>query len=459
MSRLNVLIRKSNQFLKHDIWKIDLSKKSFFKRTIYQSVKVGVLSYTHFKDDKLQLRASALTFFTLLSIVPVLAMAFGIAKGFGLDKELENQILENFSGQEEVLTTSLEFAANLLENTKGGLIAGIGLAFLFYTVMKLLGNIEESFNDIWYIKKNRSLTRKITDYLSIILLAPVLLVLANSLTITVAQKIAQLTETVQLIGLFKGIIFPLLRILPYTVIWILFMLVYLIMPNTNVKFKSALIAGIVAGTAFQLVEWGLIYFAVGVARNNAIYGSFAALPLFLIWLQLSWLIVLVGAEISYAIQNVSKHNISDEEATYSIDSKKRLALAISFLTIKNFKEGNPPLSYMQINNYFDTSDRLLHEVLSTLIDSHILIEAKTEDDLPAFQPAQDTDRLDISTILRSYENKGVGLQTNQDDKDILTLSNRIIDDLNKGIEKSKENKLLKEILQLKFTEPKVRNIS
>jgi membrane protein len=447
VSKINSWFRRVNQFFSKDLWTIDLSKKGFFQRTVYQSAKVGILSYKHFQDDKLQLRASALTFFTLLSVVPVLAMAFGIAKGFGLDKELENQILENFSGQEEVLTTSLEFARNLLENTKGGLIAGIGLAFLFYTVMQLLGNIEKSFNDIWYITKHRTITRKITDYMSIILLGPVLLVVANSLTITVTREIAKLTESVELIGLFKGVIFPLLRILPYTVVWLLFTLIYMIMPNTNVKLKSGLIAGIIAGTIFQLVQWALIYFGVGVARNNAIYGSFAALPLFLIWLQLSWLIVLVGAEISYAIQNVSKHNVSDEGEEYSIDSKKRLALAISFLVIRNFKEGKPPLTFIEINNYFGASDRLLHEVVSMLLNGQILLEAKTDDNMQCYQPAQDTDRLDVAKILESYENEGLALQT-EESKEILAIADGIIDKLNMGIEKSKENKLLKEILDL-----------
>jgi membrane protein len=311
----------------------------------------------------------------------------------------------------------------------------------------LLGNIEKSFNDIWYVDKQRTITRKLTDYLSIILIGPVLLVVANSLTITVTREIAELTESVELIGLFKGIIFPLLRLLPYTVLWILFTLIYLIMPNTNVKFKSGIVAGIIAGTAFQLVQWGLIYFGVGVARYNAIYGSFAALPLFLIWLQLSWLIVLVGAEISYAIQNVSKHNMSDEGENYSIESKKRLALAISFLVVKNFKDGKPPLTFMEINTYFEASDRLLHEVISTLLNSHILAEAKTEDNMQCYQPAQDTDRLDVAKILDSYENEGLTLQT-EDSKEILSISNRIINKLNKGIKKSEENKLLKEILDL-----------
>ena len=261
-------INKLKYFLNEGIWKSDMTDHGMIKRNAYQSLKVGLLSFKHFGEDKLQLRASALTFFTLLSIVPVLALAFGLAKGFGLDKQFRSQLLERFSGQQEVLTQSLEFAQTLLDSTKGGLIAGIGMVFLFYSVMKLLNNIEASFNDIWYVSKQRTVARKITDYLSMILLGPVLMILANSLTIFITREIAVLTETVNFIGFFKGVIFPLLRLLPYMVVWILFTLIYMIMPNTTVRFKPALIAGILAGTAFQLLQWGLIYFGVNVSSKN-----------------------------------------------------------------------------------------------------------------------------------------------------------------------------------------------
>lgn len=443
MTEIKARLHKIKQFVHTDLWKTDITQYGFFKRTFYQSIKVVVLSIKHFKDDKLQLQASALTFFTLLSIVPVLAMAFGFAKGFGLDKELEVQILERFSGQEEVLSASLEFARKLLDNTKGGLVAGIGLAFLFYTVMQLLGNIERSFNDIWYVTKHRSLARKLTDYLSIMILAPVLLIVANSLTITITREIAVLTETVSFLGLFKGFIFPLLRLLPFIVVWALFSLIFLIMPNTNVNLKAGVVAGIIAGTAFQIVQWGLIYFGVGVAEYNAIYGSFAALPLFLVWLQLSWLIVLVGAELSYAIQNVGNHEMSNDDEQFSIESKKRVALSISLLIIRNFKEGLPPLTFHDINNEIELSDKLVREVILTLIDCQILTETKTGDDEYAYQPAQDTDRLDVSKILSSYENSGLGFENGKNE--VVSLADATIEQLNLELEKSKTNRLLKEL--------------
>lgn len=438
------LYQKLTLFAKEDIWKSDLKKYGPVKRRAFQILKIALLSYRHFVEDKLQLRASALTFFTLLSIVPVLALAFGLAKGFGLDKELEIQLLEKFAGQEEVLAQSLEFARALLDTTKGGLIAGIGLVFLFYTVMKLLNNIEASFNDIWYVTKQRTMTRKLTDYLSIILLGPILIILANSMTIFITREIATLTETVTLIGLFKGLIFPLLRLLPYIVVWILFTLIYMIMPNTTVHFKSALIAGIIAGTTFQLVQWGLLYFGVGVSKYNAIYGSFAALPLFLVWLQLSWLIVLIGSEISYAVQNVGNYEATADEEEFSMATKKEMALSISLLIIKNFKNGNLPLTGEQINSHFEMPDKLLREIINSLIACQILSETKTDDDISAYQPAQDTDRLDVMKVLNSYENKGQSIDTLKQNAELQLIGESIVK-MKSTLEKSKENKLLKEM--------------
>jgi len=441
--KITSIVQQATQFIEKDIWNVDLSDTSKSKRLFYQLIKVLYVAFKGIKEDKVLLRASALTFFSLLSIVPVLAMAFGLAKGFGLDKELKAQILENFSGQQEVLTKSLEFAQTLLNNTKGGLVAGIGMLLLFYTVMKLLTNIEISFNDIWYVKKHRTLTRKLTDYLAIVLLGPVLMVAANSMTIFVAAQIESLTETVSLIGLFKSVIFPLLRLLPFIVVWMLFTLIYLIMPNTSVKFKSGLIAGILAGSAFQIWQWFLIRFELNVSEFNAIYGSFAALPLFLIWLQSSWLIVLYGSEISYAVQHVNDYESSVNSQSFSQEFKKKVALASSLLVIQNFKKGEQPITLGEINKILKVPKNLLLEVLSALIQCGVLSEIKLDDlTINAYQPAVDTDLLSIQYILGKYDNVGDSID---EDTPLLTSFSDILDGINETVAKSKQNQLMKEM--------------
>jgi membrane protein len=223
--------------MKDDIWRIRLEnlprKKSFF----IKQLRIFLLSTRGFAEDKCQLRASALTFYSLISIVPVAAMSFGIAKGFGFEKLLEKRLLEQFAGQEEIIVKIIGFAHSLLANTKGGLLVGVGVIVLFWAVIKVLGNIEDSFNDIWGIKKARPLGRKFSDYLSVMLLCPILMIMASSVTVFITTQVTLITEKVALLGIFSTVIFSVLRFLPYCLIWILFTFLYIFIPNTKVHFS------------------------------------------------------------------------------------------------------------------------------------------------------------------------------------------------------------------------------
>ena len=333
------MIRKVFQFVTTDIWRIRLRdiprSKSFFLRQL----RIIVLAVRGFDEDRCQLRASALTYYSLLSMVPVVAILVGIAKGFGFQEVLEKELLDNFSAHQAVLVQVMDFAKSLLETTKGGLIAGIGLAVLFWTVIKVLGSIERSFNTVWGVKKSRPWGRKFTDYISVLLIAPILFFLASSLMVFITSQVTFITAKFALLGFFSSLIFFLLKLLPYCIVWILFTFIYIFMPNTKVRFSSGLVGGIVAGSIYQLVQLGYISFQVGVARYNAIYGSFAALPLFLVWLQLSWLVVLFGAEICFSHQNVDTYEFEPDCLQVSVSFKKLLSLRIVHLLVKNFSAG------------------------------------------------------------------------------------------------------------------------
>jgi len=215
------------QFLKTDIWRIRASTLSNRKSFWIRQLRIILLAIRGFAEDKCQLRASALTFYSLLSVVPVVAMAFGIAKGFGFDGMLERQILGSMPGQEEVAQQIVGFANSFLENTKGGLIAGISIAVLFWTVIKVLGNIESSFNEIWGIKKARTFGRKFSDYLSIMMICPVLFIMSSSVTVLITSQVTLLVEKLAFLGPIGSLILISLRILPYAVIWIMFTFAYI----------------------------------------------------------------------------------------------------------------------------------------------------------------------------------------------------------------------------------------
>ena len=244
---MKTLLSEIINYVTTDIWRIRLKDHPRKKIFFIKHLRVVLLALRGFYEDKCSLRASALTFYSLLSIVPVVALIFGIAKGFGSDKALEEQLLEKFPGQEEVLMQVMGFARTLLEQTKGGMVAGIGLAVLFWIVIKLLSNIEHSFNDIWGIKKPRSTARKITDYISIMLICPVLIIVSSGLTVFIITQITLITERFAFLGFFSPLIFFSFKLLPYCVICGAFTFIYIFMPNTKVKFWYGLIAGVIAG--------------------------------------------------------------------------------------------------------------------------------------------------------------------------------------------------------------------
>ena len=433
------------EFIKTDIWRIRLKDLENTKRFLIKYSRIFVIAIKEFIEDKCPLRASALTFYSLLSVVPVVAMAFAIAKGFGFQKRLEIQLLEKFAGQETVIMRVMEFSRNMLENTRGGLIAGVGIVVLLWAIISVLGQIEESFNDIWGIKKARSFGRKFSDYLSIILIAPVLLIISSSATVLIATHLAQITGRIALLGIFSPLIALIVKTLPYCIIWILFAFIYLFMPNRKIGIFSGFFAGITAGTIFVIVQKMYIIFQVGVAKYNAIYGSFAALPLFLIWLQLSWLIVLFGAELSFAHQNVDAYEFDPDRKRISPFFKKLLSLQILHSLVINFVAGGKPLSAQEICESLEIPIRLVQDIINDLMECSLVsgstLETSTEE---AYQPAHDINEYSITFIMDALDNKGIDTipVAKTDSLETLSESLRAFADT---IKISPSNRLLKDI--------------
>ncbi|MGB2929207.1 MAG: YihY/virulence factor BrkB family protein [Desulfobacterales bacterium] len=432
-------------FIKTDIWRIrkkDLSRMKYF---FIKQLRILLLAIRGFGQDQCPLRASALTFYSILSIVPLVAMAFGIAKGFGFQKLLEKQLLEKFPGQEEVMIRIFDFARSLLENTKEGVIIGIGIAFLFWTVIKLLSHIEGSLNDIWEIKTPRTYGRKFSDYLSIVLISPILVIMSSSATVFITTKISLITEKVALIGLFSPVIFAILKFLPYCLVWILFIFTYILMPNTKVNFSSGFVASIIAGTIYQIAQLAYIYFQVATARYNAIYGSFAALPLFLIWIQLSWMIVLFGAEISFSYQYVDTYEFEPDCRQISPAFKRLLTLHIAHLVISTFSKGGIPLTASKISQALEIPIRLVQQILDELVEGSIFSYAETKEDNERFyQPARDINGITIKSIIEALERIGVDNIPVAQTTELKVLS-ETLQTFSDIIEKSPYNRLLKDI--------------
>ncbi len=433
------------EFIKNDIWRVSLKEFSPIFAFFIRIIRIILFAVRSFIEEKIPIRASALTFYSLLSIVPVIAMIFGIAKGFGLETLLEKELRDSFSNQSEVLEQSIKFAHSMLETTKGGLVAGVSLLFLFWTIIQLLSNIEDSFNGIWRVENARSYLRKLTDYLSMMFIVPVLLILSSSATVFLTTQIKNITQEFEILGYVSPMIFFGLKLIPYILIWLLLTVIYVVMPNTKVNFFPALIAGIIAGTAYQATQWAYIAFQIGVARNNAIYGSFAALPLLLIWLQLSWFIILIGAVISASIQNASKQGFDKSASNLSISAKRLLALSILRVVIENFSKSSSALSVQEIADKLEIPEHFVDFSLKELKESEIISEVLYgKEKLKTYQPAQDINNMTFAFVIDNLDKKGID-KIEIPKTDEIKKIKEILENLKNSNNNSKENILLKNI--------------
>ncbi|MCD4675559.1 MAG: YihY/virulence factor BrkB family protein [Desulfobacula sp.] len=380
--------------------------KKIVSLQVNKFMKVIVFAVKGFKEDRCDLRASSLTLFTLLSIVPVMAMAFGVAKGFGFKEILEKRVLELFAGQEDVIQNVLAFSTNLLEKTKGGLMAVFGIILLFYSLIKLIGHIENAFNKIWWVNDDRPLIRKFTDYIAISITAGILVIFSSSANIFITAYLAKFLSNISLPGNVENLISLGFIIFPFLPIWILFIFFYIFIPNKKVDIKAALAGGIIAGTIFQLAQMTYLKFQMGVSSYNAIYGSFAALPLFLIWLQASWAIVLFGAEVAFSWENTEALETQDiDYGRISIRLKKLIVLRIVHLCVNRFANKETPASDIDIASEIKIALKIVKVLLAKLIECHILLEVNAPDSI-GYVPASDIECLTIVDVLTAFEQRG-----------------------------------------------------
>ncbi|MCK5838020.1 MAG: YihY family inner membrane protein, partial [Desulfobacula sp.] len=314
-----------------------------------------------------------------------------------------------FAGQEEVIQNVLTISTNLLERTKGSLMAVFAVILLFYSLIKLIGHIENAFNQIWWVNDDRPWVRKFTDYIAISITTGILIIFSSSANIFITAYLEKFLASVKLPTNIENLISLGFNIFPFLPIWILFVFFYLFIPNKKVDITAALAGGMIAGTIFQLVQMTYLKFQMGVSSYNAIYGSFAALPLFLIWLQTSWAIVLFGAEVAFSWENTETLETQDIDYNkISIRLKKLIVLRIVHLCVSRFAANEMPASDMEIAAEIKIPLKIVKILLAKLIECRILLEVNGVTS-QGYVPARDIDGLTILTVLMAFEQKGRGI--------------------------------------------------
>jgi membrane protein len=329
-----------------------------------------------------------------------------LLKGFGAEVDLEILVLNHLAlGSEEVVDAVFTY----ISNTSMTKLGTFGVIFLLLTVLTLLNSIENSFNHIWRVKETRSIDRLFSDYLSITIFGPILILAAISMTTTLeSQALVQYLIGLDVIG---NIILILFKIIPFLAMWAVFTGLYLFMPNTRISPRAALLGGAFGGILWQLLQWGYVTFQIGVTRNNAIYGTMAALPVFMLWIYISWVIVLLGLEVTFAIQNFRTIRLELRGEKLSADGREAADLAILLSASAAFIKGEKPLTIDDFTQSLNLAPRFTQQSLSFLVHCGFLNEiALGKDTLNAYQPAIDVASLTLHEVLQRMRCEGDDLK-------------------------------------------------
>lgn len=386
------------------IWSINERKLDSTRRWLLRTLKRCIIAIDCITKNNIMSYASALTYSSMLAAVPVLAIIFAIGRGFGFDTLIEGKIRESLDASPEIADTIISFVDSYLQHTHGGVFIGIGLIFLLYTLLSLTTNIETAFNTIWHVPSSRNVYRQITDYISVFLLLPFAIVILSGINIILITFRSQLTDY----QIISNTLAWVLQISPIVFTCIAFVLLYKLMPNTKVHIRNTIGPGILAGITFMMTEYLYVHYQIKLSAYNAIYGSFAALPLFMLWLQISWCICLVGGQLSYANQCLDGYAFE----RYSDDISRRyndtLMLLLLTRICKRFATGEKPYTCHSLVRDTRLPETLVHSMLNELVNMQLLAETFDANGMTVYYlPAVDVHQMTISMVMRRIDRQGM----------------------------------------------------
>ncbi|MCI5681087.1 MAG: YihY/virulence factor BrkB family protein [Paludibacteraceae bacterium] len=397
--------RQIRDFLRYDVWRrTNAELTSRGKRLGYRVLRTIVLVVRGFTSKNLNVRANSLTYSLVFAIIPILAMILAVAKGFGVADLIQQQLNDSFLGETNLVPTIMAMVERYLDTAQGGVFLGVGLIILLWAVYSFFRNAESAFNEIWNVKQSRSVIRQLTTYIAIVVLIPILVVVTSGLSIFVNSTVVASLPNAAFFAQFRS---GIVRLLQFVICWALFTWMYAAIPNTKVKFLSALIPGILIGTLFQLLQMLSVYIIVFLSRTSIVYGAFATLPILLTWLQWTCLLILIGAEMSFAIQNNELFEYQHDVEKMSRRYKDFITLYLLAVIIKRFEQDEPPLTAHELATHNHIPLRLVNQLLSRLVETQLLREIYIENkEDRTFQPALDTHLITIGMVFDRIDCQG-----------------------------------------------------
>lgn len=388
--------QRAVRYCSTSVWQEE--KKSWWVNVI-KTLNLTVRSFT---NKQLQQRAGSLTYHTVLAVVPGLAMLFAIGRGFGFQNLLQSELFKFFPAQQEALKEAFTFVDGYLSQTSQGLFVGIGIVVLLWTLISLMGNVEDAFNYVWNVRKGRNFYRKITVYTTLFVLLPILMICSAGISIFMSNAVQ---ESVRL-DFLSPFLLKLLDYTPLFISWLIFTAAFWLIPNTKVKFKYALISGFVCGTAFYLLQWLFVSGQIYVAKYNAIYGSFAFLPLLLLWIYLSWMIAMIGVGLTYSMQNYVNYSYHDDIKHISGNYLDDVTLVTLAVIVNRFQNKQQPCSANMLTRFYNMPAELTAKVLNRLKDAKLISVLQSEEDDDRFQPAFNIDEMTVNSVRKALDSAG-----------------------------------------------------
>lgn len=402
-------IHTARQFITHDIWSITNEDVRGIRLWLINACKAACLSIRFFTAHRTMERASALTYYTMLALVPCIALLLGLGRGFGLQDIVSYTLHQNLQGQEAIIDYISTFANAYLVQAKSSVIVGVGIVMLFYVVYSLINNVENVLNEIWQQKQGRTHLRKVTDYISIIVLLPIFLVIITGAQIFLQTYIK--TDLIHYSHELSQSLLSMLRWIPYVMTILMLTFIYIVIPNCKVKFRNAFAAALIAGTAFSIFQYFYISGQIWVSKYNAIYGSFAALPLFLLWIQTTWIICLYGAELSYATQNIQNYDFVNEASRLSRLDRDFLLMLVAAHVYRRFSLHLEAPTTQMIGQELRLPARLTGELVRQLADLGVIREEVPADNhLPnSWSIGYESDTFSVASLLDLLHTSGANL--------------------------------------------------
>lgn len=362
------------------------------------------LSVQSFLNRDLQIKSMSITYQTILALVPALALLLAISRGFGFQDTVVKELFNYFPAQSKAIATGLSFVDSYLKEASSGIFVGVGLAVLLWTLISLLSNIEDAFNNIWDLKSSRTLVEKVKDYIAIFLLIPILMIMSSGISLFMSATITDKLHLAFLTPMVNG----LLETLPFLLSWAAFSLCFWLIPNTKVKFQYAAISAALCAIAFEVMQLLFLNGQIYVSKYNAIYGSFAFLPLLLIWLQLSWLLLLTGCGITYSLQNIFSYNFFGEMTSVAESYRLKVLVVITAVIFRRFHNGLPAPTRDDLSVIYGLPIRMVSSICENLLNAGLVQKSESKDthDNPGFVPLTDTDRVTIKDVVRRVTDTG-----------------------------------------------------